>query len=773
MTTRVFGPVQGAGTQIRERSGDKPIEPGALGYRGYAGLLEKGPPRTLLWLGSPELAKRRVGEFIADSLCPDAIYDSFNTAAGAGGVLAVRVTDGNEVQAQMVLYARRAGVLTPMGIIKAHNGGRWGGKAKRYSADLALIGDLTNITLDTKDTTSFKTDEYKGGYIQLSGGLNPAKKYPIVGNTSAGVFTVAADQTMLDDLNAGTPADLRYYIARENEGKAVAVELRDGDENPDTDFGVFVYVDGELILQKPNLSTDPESSFYWVNVINNDTSNYEIEAVDLWTGAHTADIRPANVYGLIDTVTATVLTAIIHDFSINSPSGGDPTFALGTTVDEMVKQKITLTMTSPTAFDAVSDVFGPLGSGTLGALFDPPNAAGGALKNKWVPSFTVTAGATPLVATDTLVVNYKPFVADALIGGYLYPDKVNAKRERYRIVDNNHKSITVPDGSDLTTSGAPADEFMVVAMQELEGGRDGNADVGDAEYIQAWDPNTSPFNRIVDRGMGMVKYGTPGVYATAVQKAGVAYASARNHQYRIEVDPAITTDPEADEYVNETIGRSPYMAVAFPSYAYVPDPQAVGGSNKLKLTSRTGEIHGREARIAVDNQGYHKAEAGTDAVLPSIVKLTTEDRPLDEELLNPRGLQVIKVKQGNYVIWGDRLPSSDPEWKWKHQREQLSYYEHVLQENYDWIIFAIHNPEMRQRGLQSLRDYFRKEYRKGALDNDYPFEEAARIKLDRELNTDDVKAAGDMLAAVSLKLVDTVERFIIIISKQGIFESVG
>lgn len=772
MTTRVFGPVQGAGTQIRERSGDKPIEPGALGWRGYAAILEKGPVGKLIVLNSPDLARRRVGSIIEDSYGPDAIYDSFNTAAGAGGVLAVRVTDGNEAQAEMMLYARRGDVLTPMGKIKAHNGGRWGGKLRRYSKDLSGIGKLTNITLDTEDTTGHKKDEWKGGYIQLSGGTNPEKKYPIVGNTAAGVISAAADQTMLDDLNAGTPSDLRYYLVRENEGKAVSIELRDGDTNPDTEFGIFVYVDGDLVSQYPDLSVNPADSNYWENVINNDTANYEIEAEDLWTGAYTADVRPANHYGKIDTVTTLVLTAVIHDFTINSPGGGDPTFALGTTTDKMVKQKLTITMTGATAGDVVSDVFGALGSCTLGTEFNPVTGAGGAVKNKFCPPFTVSAGGTALVATDTLVINYKPFVVDALIGGFLYPDKVNAKRERYRITDNDHKSITVADGSDLTTSGAPGDEFMVVAKLEMEGGRDGNADVTDTHYIQAWDPNTSLFNRIVDRNFGLVKYATPGVNATAVQKAGVAYAAARNHQYRIEVPSSITTDPEAEAYVNDTIGRSQYMAVAFPSYAYVPDP--IGGNEgKLKLSPRTGEIQGREARIAVDNLGYHKAEAGVDAILPAISKLTTEDRPLDEELLNPRGVAVIKVKQGNFVIWGDRLPTPDPTWKWKHQREQMSYYEHVLQENYDWIIFAINNPETRQRALQSLRNYFRNEYRNQALDNDVSFEEAAILKLDREINPDDVKAAGDMVAHISLKLVDTVERFVIVISKQGIFESVG
>lgn len=772
MTQRTFGPIRGAGTQIIEREGDQPITPGALGWRGLLGLLEKGPTDELIWLDSPDIARRRIGSYIADSLCPDAIFDSFKTATGAGGVLAVRVTDGNEVQAQYNLYARIGTLLTPIGNLKAHNGGRWGGKLKRYTADLSIIDDLTNTTLDTSDATSFETDEYVGGYIQLSGGENPAKQYPIIGNTAAGVFTVAVDQTMLDDLNAGTPTDLRYYIVRENESKALSVEIKDGDENPDTEFGLYIYVDGDLVSKYPDLSMDPNSSRYWESIINNDTGNYEIVAEDTWTGAITADIRPANIYGIIASITATILTATIYDFTINSVGGGDPTFALGTTTDAMIAQKITITMSSATEGAAVSDKFGALGAVTLGTLFSPPTAAGGADMNKWAPPFTITAGGTALAASDTLVINYKPFVVDSLINGALYPDKVNAKRENYRIADNDHNTITVVDGSDLTTSGAINDEFMVIVPLEFEGGRDGNADIADADYIQAWDQGTSLFNRIADRNMGLVKFATPGVTATAVQKAGIAYAYAKNHQYRMEIPSATVTDDAADEYVNETIGRSNYVAVTFPSYAYVADPEG-GTDGILKLTSRTGEILGREARIAVDNGGYHRAEAGLIATLPSVLKLTTGERILNEELLNPRGIVVIKKKQGNYVIWGDRIPSVDPEWKWKHQREQMFYYENVLKESFDWLIFSLNNPSTRQRAYTSLRQFFQLEYDNEALDRDYDFEESCIIKLDEEINTEAVKAAGDMIAHIALKLVGTVERFVISIGKQGIFSSVG
>ncbi len=763
MAQRRFGPTRGAGVAIVELEGDKTIQAAALGWAGYAGVLEKGPVGKLILAGTKKLFEARCGSYIDDSLLPDAALDYYDLANGAGGLALIRVTDGNELQAQATLYTRNASTRSALGTLKAHNGGRWGGKLRRYTDDMASINDLTDVTLDT-GSSAFATDEWKGGYIELED--IPNVQYPIVGNTAAGVITVAADQTMLTTYNALSGSSLRYYLTLPTEAKAVSYLIQDGEEKPDTEFALSVYVDGDFVRKYPNLSTDPASSRYWVSIINNDDANYEIEAVDLWTGAHVAGTRPANHYGTIATVTATLLTADIHEFVVtNSPTGANPTVTLGTTTDAMTDQVITITMTSLTDFDAVSDKYGALGSGTVGALFTP--------NNKWSPPFTIANGATVLATADVMSLTYKPFTPDALIGGQLYPDKVNAKNTSFRITGNDHNTITVAAGSDLTVDGAATDEFMVEAPLELVGGRDGIADLTDADYQQqAWDTGSSPFNQLNGKNLGLVKLATPGITSTAVQKSGVAYADAKNHQYRYEIPEATTTENGALAYINDTLGRSDYAVVSFPSYGDVPDPGGTLNEGKRKTVSLTGMIHGREARIAADYDGYHKAQAGIDAKLPRILAIPTGDAILDEERLNPSGIAVIKKVKGNFILWGDRTLNTDPNWKWKHQRELMSYYEHVLQESFDWIVFAINDPDTEQLALVSLNDYFLPEWRKRALRGD-TFQDAAIIKLDEELNTDAVRAAGNMIAEIKLRLADTIERFVIRIGKQGIFESVG
>jgi phage tail sheath protein FI len=264
---------------------------------------------------------------------------------------------------------------------------------------------------------------------------------------------------------------------------------------------------------------------------------------------------------------------------------------------------------------------------------------------------------------------------------------------------------------------------------------------------------------------------TPGVTATAVQKAGVAYAEAKNHQYRYEMPSATLTETGAITLVNDTLGRNDFAVMAMPSYGYVADPDG-GTEGKRKLVTLTGMIHGREARMAADWDGYHKAQAGTAATLPTILELTTGEAILNEELLNPVGIATIKKVSGNFVIWGDRMLYVDPTWMWKHQREQMSHYEHVLQENFDWIVFAINDAATRELAKVALTSFFLPEWRKRALRGDQ-FADAAIIKIDDENNTDATMAAGDMHAQISLRLADTVERFIITIGKQGIFDSAG
>jgi hypothetical protein len=365
---------------------------------------------------------------------------------------------------------------------------------------------------------------------------------------------------------------------------------------------------------------------------------------------------------------------------------------------------------------------------------------------------------------------------DEAIGGKIFfPDESFAPATGWSISDNTRVAATIASG-DMTNGGVITGDINVMLSypQELSQGHEGIWDIGTSDFQPAFDTNISPFIDLDDQGYGLVKFATPGIQelmsagnALTVQQAGIAYAEAKNHQFRVEFPSNYTDESSAKTWVNDTLGRSDHIKICFPSYAKVADPIRKG---LLKTVSLTGMIMGEEARIAKDYDGYHKVAAGIDAKLSKIRELPTLERKLNGEILNPVGIQRIIIKKGNFVIWGARIPYTDPAFTFCQHREYLSHIEHTLQESYDWIIFAINDEEERPKALAAAQSLFLPEWRKRAIRGN-TLEEAAAVKIDDENNTTVAMAAGEMHMEIKLRVADTVEQFIITIGKQGIFET--
>ena len=209
------------------------------------------------------------------------------------------------------------------------------------------------------------------------------------------------------------------------------------------------------------------------------------------------------------------------------------------------------------------------------------------------------------------------------------------------------------------------------------------------------------------------------------------------------------------------------IEVQVPNPNYNPNKINAGLSDKAgdKNSKALSPIGNSEPEYITEQQVIQVPVDDEDAFLE-------EQRVLDEERLNPRGINVIKKKKGNFIMWGDRLPSLDPAFKFAHQREQLSHYENTFLEEFDFIIFSLNDPIRRELLKVAFRAFFIPEFAKGALrGND--FDDAVQIKIDDENNTTVSEAAGDLNAEIKLRLAETVERFVMTVSKAGIFESLG
>jgi hypothetical protein len=859
MAQRRFGPVQGAGTQIIEKDAEKAIIPSSTGCTVETGVYERGTVGDLNYCPKKSNFLKRMGERLTNGyLAPDSCIDFYDTSEGAGELYCLRITDGNETCAEEYFYNRRV----PSSIafkLYAANGGRWGGKRGFIVGTWATTGtDLTETTLATGKT--MLKNYWAGATLRLK--TVSTKSYVVLSNTVDGVITVVSDATMKTDYGAGTNKE--YTLTLENEEKYLAAYVSDGTNQPTEEWALKVYCNGVLEYEKDNMSSNPTSPRYFVRAINDDTSNNSVRVTDLWTGGYAADVRPANHFEQLVSLTDTVAKIEIMQVAVNSAGGGNATVGAFVYGQSLKAQKLTLTFASATTYNVVSDKFGALNAApvNLGVEFESD------FGEDYMPKFVVTAGAAAMAEDDTITILVRPFVPDELIGGFIFPDKAGDRRKFYQIVDNTVDTVTVKTDSDMlssasagtkatqtgtlagpfdtstshtfklivdggievtvsltqgattpaatiaseinaavgatvatvdptshikltstvggrfsklkvsngdantilgftdntTVTGVAGDAAMLQWQQQLHGGYDGLADLTDSDFEAAYDIDSSPIRKLYGRKVGLVKLGTPGVTSTSVQKKGVAFAGSVNYQYRYEIPSNITTEDAAETYINDTLGRNDFAVVAFPSFGYIANPAK--NSEGFKLVSLTGAIHGREAKIARDYGGYHKAAAGVDVTLPGVLKLPTGENALDEELLNPQGIQVIKFLDGNCIVWGDRTVSVDPQWRWKHQREQMSFYENTLRENFDWIVFAINDPETWGLAWTALDKYFGEQQNNRAL-------RGYTLKIDSENNTQVTMGNGDLNAEIRLQLPDTVEKFKITMSKLGIFEDVG
>ena len=706
MADKRFGVTQAPGVAVIEKDPLPAIVSAQLGVSVLIGAFERGTVGKLVKTVSLNDFRSRMGGLISEldtvpanaGFSPDAAFGYYSEAEGSGELHCVRVTDGLEKKSQLSIFSRDT---TPEDVVlvEGKNGGRWGGKKQDFTIHTTdftgvteTVVTITDLALSVNRTIGGKVVTYVARQIEVDELIGATLKfdtstifYKVVSNSAissggGGTITVDSGSTMVAD---GVVVTDTILVALASGSLGLSVKAKDGEVDPANEFGLEIFVDGNLVLDYKDLSMDSTSVRYFLNLINDDANNFYVTVTDVRTNALTVDSRPANAY---------------------APATG--------------------------------------------------------------------------VADITLTDSTAAFVVNEFAGGFLYPDQTNVadNAKRFRIVSNTATVITVEVGSDLTGVNDGTDKYRVEYADELEGGYDGLGVLDDVHYQNHLTLATSVINTLASTKKGLVKIAIPGVSnftliaadQVQTQKDAITYVIDKNYMYIVEIPSATVTREAAQDFINTTIGRDKLVVTHFPSWGKITNPDSL--SNKTIPLS--GDILGEEARIANDFDGYHKAAAGLEAVLGRVVELLVELTPEDMEFLNPKGLNAVIRKGSVFVLWGDRTLSTDLSWVFKHKREQMSHYEHVLLEDMNLLIFPINDKKTRNVARGVLRDFFRKEWQpKRALKGD-SFAEAAQIKLDDEINTPATEALGELHAEIKLRLADTVEKFVIKIGQKGIFEDV-
>ncbi len=291
---------------------------------------------------------------------------------------------------------------------------------------------------------------------------------------------------------------------------------------------------------------------------------------------------------------------------------------------------------------------------------------------------------------------------------------------------------------------------------DLSGGSDGAAPVAGNETM----PGSYAHGLAVLAGLEDISIvAAPGssayAEAQAVQNALISHAE-RRRAYRIAV---LDTPPrQLPGQVRTARGRidSKHAALYYP-WVVVPNPLARPGHAEIAkeiALPPSGFVCGIYARNDVE-RGVFKAPA--NEVVRGALRFEADINFATQEVLNPIGVNVLRFLPGRgYRVWGARLASSDPEWKYVSDRRYFSYLEASIDRGTQWAVFEPNGERLWASVRQTVSDFLYAEWRGGALLGTTP-EEGYFVRCDRSTMTQNDLDNGRLVCLIGVAIVRPAE----------------
>ena len=121
-----------------------------------------------------------------------------------------------------------------------------------------------------------------------------------------------------------------------------------------------------------------------------------------------------------------------------------------------------------------------------------------------------------------------------------------------------------------------------------------------------------------------------------------------------------------------------------------------------------------------------------------------------QEVLNPEGINCFRFfEDRGFRLWGARLISSDPEWKYVNLRRYFAYLEHSIDKGTQWAVFEPNGEPLWANVRRTISDFLLNEWHSGALLGDKP-ENAYFVKCDRTTMTQNDLDNGRLVCLIGV-----------------------
>lgn len=302
----------------------------------------------------------------------------------------------------------------------------------------------------------------------------------------------------------------------------------------------------------------------------------------------------------------------------------------------------------------------------------------------------------------------------------------------------------------IASASALREQIPAIDAGVIAGGLDGSAPT-DAEVKGDATPGSKTGIYLFDALKDIRMVSTPGFTSADVTGHGVDVCDTRRDCVYIAETPLV--DDQAQEaltYRVLTLGKaSSYGALYWP-WVQLKDPE----TDVLIDIPPSGHIQGIWASTAA-SRGTHKAPA--NVAIKGVLGLTHEPTDGDHTLLNPKGVNVIRIDNGVRVMGARTLwPTIDG----KHYiniRNFLIETGVTLADAFKFAVFEPNNSTLWTKMDNIATNYLHGKFTSGALQPLDDESKAYFVKVDGELNTQTVISKGQVVILVGVNPVPPAE----------------
>jgi hypothetical protein len=309
------------------------------------------------------------------------------------------------------------------------------------------------------------------------------------------------------------------------------------------------------------------------------------------------------------------------------------------------------------------------------------------------------------------------------------------------------------------------------ARHELADGNDAVGTISDDTYIGIDD--SEPLKRTGllslrnEEEISIVA--CPGRTGAALQAALIEHCELMRYRFAVLDAQRPPKDSLNDVQTQRQQFDTKYAAIYHP-WMLIPDPFPANLAAVMDYAiPPSGHVMGIYARTDND-RGVHKAPA--NEVVRGVTGLQRILNKGEQDILNPFPVNINVIRDfpdRGIRVWGGRVITSDPDWKYVNVRRLLIFIEASIDRGLQWVVFEPNGEQLWARVNRTVSNFLTSVWRDGALEGTKP-EEAYFVKVDRTTMTQTDIDNGRLIVVIGVAPVKPAE---FVIFRIGLMTSNG